>query len=112
MHTVMHIECALHPVHFGRWIVSGLKPDYIIVHDLREVTPTMKSLACSLAWLVMALVMSWLLSWLLQQCWERKRLVSNLYCSVVLLCFYISPQCYTKGASFRTAFQHHPCKLI
>ena len=54
MHTVMHIECALHPVHFGRWIVCGLKLDCIIVHDLREVTPTMKSLACSLAWLVMA----------------------------------------------------------
>ena len=25
--------------------------DYVIIHDLHEITPTMKSLACSLAWL-------------------------------------------------------------
>ena len=47
----MRIECALSPIHLRRWIGSGLKLDYIIIHDLREVTPTMRSLACSLAWL-------------------------------------------------------------
>ena len=37
-----------------RWIGNGLKLDYIIIHDLREVTPTMRSLTCSLAWLFVA----------------------------------------------------------
>ena len=37
-----------------RWIGSGLKLDCIIIHDLCEVTPTIRYLACSLAWLVMA----------------------------------------------------------
>ena len=37
MDTVMRIECASNPI-----------------HDLQEVTPTMRSLACSLAWLFMA----------------------------------------------------------
>ena len=37
----MRIECALSPIHFQRWIGSGLKLDYIIIHKLREVTPTM-----------------------------------------------------------------------
>ena len=48
------IRCALRSIHLGRWFGSGLKPDYIIIHDLREVTPTMRSLACSLAWLFVA----------------------------------------------------------
>ena len=50
----MRIECALRSIHLGRWFGSGLKLDYIIIHDLREVTPTMRSLACSLAWLFVA----------------------------------------------------------
>ena len=50
----MCIECALSLIHLRRWIGSGLKLDYIIIHDLREVTPTMRSLACSLAWLFVA----------------------------------------------------------
>ena len=50
----MRIECALSPIHLRRWIGSGLKLDYIIIYDLREVTPTMRSLACSLAWLFVA----------------------------------------------------------
>ena len=33
------------------WFGRGLKLDYIIIHDLCKVTPTMRSLACSLAWL-------------------------------------------------------------
>ena len=32
----------------------GLKLDYIIIHDLHKVTPTMWSLACSLAWPLVA----------------------------------------------------------
>ena len=47
----MRIECALSPIHLRRWIGSGLKLEYIIIHDLHEDTPTMRSLACSLAWL-------------------------------------------------------------
>ena len=31
-----------------------MKLDYIIIHDLRKVTPTMRSLACLLAWLFVA----------------------------------------------------------
>ena len=54
MNTAMRIECALRSIHLGRWFGSGLKLDYIIIHDLREVTPTMRSLACSLAWLFVA----------------------------------------------------------
>ena len=54
MDTAKQIECALSPIHLQRWIGSGLKLDYIIIHDLREVMPTMRSLACSLAWLFVA----------------------------------------------------------
>ena len=54
MDTAKQIECALSPIHLQRWIRRGLKLDYIIIHDLHEVTPTMRSLACSLAWLFMA----------------------------------------------------------
>ena len=50
----MRIECALRSIHLGRWFGSGLKLDYIIIHDLREVMPTMRSLACSLARLFVA----------------------------------------------------------
>ena len=50
----MRIKCALSPIYLWRWIGSGLKLDYIIIHDLREVMPTMRSLACSLAWLFVA----------------------------------------------------------
>ena len=46
----MRIECTLSPIHLRRWIGSRLKPDYMIIHNLREVTPTMRYLACSLAW--------------------------------------------------------------
>ena len=49
----MRIQCALSPIHLRRWIGNGLKLDQIIIHDLREVTPTMRSLACTLAWLFM-----------------------------------------------------------
>ena len=49
--NLMRIECALCSLHLWRWFGSGLKLDYIIIHDLHEITPTMKSLACSLAWL-------------------------------------------------------------
>ena len=31
-----------------------MKLDYIIIHNLREVTPTMRSLACLLVWLFVA----------------------------------------------------------
>ena len=41
----MRIECALCSLHLWRWFGSGLKLDYIIIHDLHEITPTMKSLA-------------------------------------------------------------------
>ena len=54
MDTAKRIECALSPIHLRRWIRSGLKLDCIIIHDLCEVTPTMRSLACSLAWLFVA----------------------------------------------------------
>ena len=37
MDTAMRNECALSPIHLRRWIGSGLKLDYIITHDLREV---------------------------------------------------------------------------
>ena len=47
-------RCALRSIHLGRWFGSRLKLDYIIIHDLREVTPTMRSLACLLAWLFVA----------------------------------------------------------
>ena len=50
----MRIECALHSIHLGRWFGSESKLDYIIIHELCEVTPTIRSLACSLAWLFMA----------------------------------------------------------
>ena len=50
----MRIECALHSIHLGRWFGSGLKLDYIIIHDLCKVTPTMRSLACLLVWLFVA----------------------------------------------------------
>ena len=52
----MRIECALSPIHLRRWIGtdSELKLDYIIIHNLCEVTPTMRSWACSLAWLFVA----------------------------------------------------------
>ena len=46
----MRIKCALHSIHFGRWFGSRLKLDSVIIHDLRKVTPTMRSLA----WLFVA----------------------------------------------------------
>ena len=64
MDTAMHIECASHPIHLRRWIGSGLKLNCIIIHDLREITPTMRSLACSLAGLSWPVV-------LLQRRWGR-----------------------------------------
>ena len=48
----MRIECTLCPMHFGRWIESGLKLSCIITRDLCEVTPTTRSLLAR--WLVMA----------------------------------------------------------
>ena len=42
----LEIQCALHPVHLGRWIGSGFKQDCIVIHDSCEVMPTMGSLAC------------------------------------------------------------------
>ena len=48
----MRIECTLCPMHFGRWIESGLKLSCIITRDLCEVTPTTRSLLAR--WLFMA----------------------------------------------------------
>ena len=50
MNTAMCIKSN----HLRRWIGSRLKLDYIIIHDLCEITPTMRSWACSLAWLYVA----------------------------------------------------------
>ena len=48
------IQCASHPIHPRRWTGSGLKLDALLFM-IYVVTPTMRSLVCSLAWLVMAL---------------------------------------------------------
>ena len=56
-----------------KWIEAG----YIIIHDLREVTPTMRFWLAhwfSFSWLVVH-VMSLVSVLLLQRCWGRKRLV-------------------------------------
>ena len=49
----MRALCSIH-LGGGGWFGSRLKLDYTISHDLREVMPTMRSLACSLAWLFVA----------------------------------------------------------
>ena len=36
----------------GGGLKADLKLDFIIIHDSREVMPTMRSLACSFSWLV------------------------------------------------------------
>ena len=50
------------------WIQTG----FIIIHDLYEVMPTMRSLACSLSWLV-ACVISLFSVLLLQRCCMGKK---------------------------------------
>ena len=62
MDTVKRIECALRSIHLGRWFGNGLKLNNIIIHDLHEVTLTMRSLACSLAWLFVACGASYIAS--------------------------------------------------
>ena len=86
MGTAMRIKCASNPVcrvHIksdthhvqstlgGGFHGSGFKLDCNIIHDSREVVPTVGFLAWLLAWLV-AHVVSVLL---LQQCWGRKRFI-------------------------------------
>ena len=52
---MIHLKSDAHsPFHHLRWVGNGLKLDDIIIHDLHEVTPTIRSLACSLAWLFVA----------------------------------------------------------
>ena len=64
----MRIECAMRSIHLGRWFGNRLKLDYIIIHDLHEATPTMRSFACSLAWLFMACGACYIASFLFCPC--------------------------------------------
>ena len=116
----MCIECASSPIHLKRWIGSGLKLDYNIIHDLREITPTMRFLACSLAWLFMACAcyIASFYSALAVTLGKKKEVRylkaeksgaawSNKIIPMVSLCYFAvtythNLQCYMSGTSLRT----------